>query len=83
MNDELNYIWEAVKRFAAEKMSTAAVRIWLEEAEIISLEDGVLTLYHPKEFYTAVIEAHHVEMLIRGMKELFGLDVSVALLRKL
>lgn len=83
MNDELNHIWEALKAFAAEKMSTASVRIWLEEAEIISLEDGILTLYHPKDFYRAVIESHHIDVLTQGMKEIFGLDVSIALLRKL
>ncbi len=71
------YVWAKVIPWLEQKLTAPLVSTWFEDAEVIRLQDNVLTLFTPSAFNKDSIERFCAEYVRQAGQELFGLDLRL------
>ncbi len=74
------YVWAKILAQLENTLTAPVVSTWFDDAEVISLEENVLTLYTPSEYRREIITRRAAGDVKQAMKELFNQEIEVKLL---
>ena len=71
------YLWAKIIPWLENRLSEPLVSSWFEDAEAMSFDDPVLTLYTPSEFNKDAIERCCSDYIAEAGRELFGQELKL------
>lgn len=71
------YVWAKVIPWLENRLSAPLISSWFEDAEAVSFQDNVLTLYTPSAFNKDSIERCCTGYIQEAGRELFGQDLQL------
>ena len=74
------YIWGKVLNYLEQRLTEITVSAWFDDAEVIEFSDNRLVLYSPTEFRRGMIMTRTADIIKEGVREMFGLDISLTVL---
>ena len=78
----LNYIWAKVLSYMESCLNEIIVSGWLDDAELLSYEDGLMTIYSPTDFRKDMIETRCALYIQDAMREKFNEEVSIKVVQE-
>ena len=73
----LNYIWAKVLSYMEGCLNEVVVSDFMDDAELLSYENGVMTIYSPTDFRKEMIETRCYLYIQDAMREKFNEEVTV------
>lgn len=77
--DELNVIWEEVKKKFVEELTEPIADLWFAELKLISYDDGIITFSTESKLKHKILTEKYLDRMAAGLAEFLGPDVRVAL----
>ena len=74
------YVWAKVLAHMEERLTATVVSAWLDDAEVVELNEKQLVLYTPQELRKNIIETRYAPHIQDGIRELFQMDVQIQVL---
>ena len=71
------YVWAKVLRYLEDRLSATTISAWLDDAEVVELNDEYLILYTPNEFRREIIIRRCTEYVQDALKEIFNSDAKL------
>jgi len=65
-------VWEKILKFLADNLTAQTYRTWFEPILPVSLENDVLTIQVPSQFYCEWIEEHYIHLLRTALRKEIG-----------
>lgn len=72
LNSSLKKIWDNLKDDIREVITEQAFSTWIEPIHPVTIEDKVLTLEVPSQFYYEWIDSHYQPLIVESLKEATG-----------
>ncbi|MCH8068638.1 MAG: chromosomal replication initiator protein DnaA [Candidatus Marinimicrobia bacterium] len=72
MNSSLKKIWDNLKDDIRDVITEQAFSTWIEPIHPVTIEDKVLTLEVPSQFYYEWIDSHYQPLIVESLKEATG-----------
>lgn len=76
-NRNINQKWEQCLAIIRDNVSEQAFKAWFSPLKPVSLEDSVLKLSVPSDFYREYIEENYINLLGKTLQRVFGPDVRL------
>ena len=74
------YIWAKIIGYLEQQLGAIAVSAWLDDAEVVELNDTQLTLYSPSDFRREIILRDCKSYIETAFREHFGMQVKLVVL---
>ncbi len=71
------YVWAKVLGHMEERLGSVTVSAWLDDAEIVELNDSNLILYSPSDFRRDIIRRRCTDYIHDALKEIFNSDAKL------
>ena len=71
------YVWAKILMYLEERLSAVTVSAWLDDAEIVELNDEHLILYSPSEFRREIIVRRCTDVIHDALKDIFNSDAKL------
>lgn len=71
------YVWAKVLSHMEERLGTASITAWFDDAEIIELNESNLIIYSPSEFRQEFIRRRYADYIHDALMELFQSNVKL------
>jgi len=71
------YVWAKVLGHMEERLGAVTVSAWLDDAEIVELNDSHLILYSPSDFRRDIISRRCSDYIQDALKEIFNSDAKL------
>ena len=71
------YVWAKILMYLEERLSAVTVSAWLDDAEVVELNDEHLILYSPSEFRRELIIRRCTDVIHDALKEIFNSDAKL------
>ena len=71
------YVWAKVLNHMEERMGAVTVSAWLDDAEVVELNEENLILYSPSDFRREIIRRRCTEYIHDALKEIFNSDAKL------
>ena len=71
------YVWAKILMYLEERLSAVTVSAWLDDAEVVELNDEHLILYSPSEFRREIIIRRCTDVIHDALKDIFNSDVKL------
>ena len=71
------YIWAKIIGYLEQQLGAIAVSAWLDDAEVVELNDTQLTLYSPSDFRREIILRDCKSYIETAFREHFGMQVKL------
>lgn len=78
--DDLNIIWETVKRSFSPKMIDSAIELWFGDMKLLSLDDNTITLSTDSELKYKIVGEKYIDQIREEFCKYLGFDVNVKLI---
>ncbi|MCS6981617.1 MAG: chromosomal replication initiator protein DnaA [Flavobacteriales bacterium] len=65
-------VWEKILKFLSDNLSAQTYRTWFEPIVPVKLENDVLTIQVPSQFYCEWIEEHYIPLLSTALRKEIG-----------
>lgn len=78
--DDLNIIWDAVKRSFSPKMIDSAIELWFGDMKLLSLDDNTITLSTDSELKYKIVGEKYIDQIREEFCKYLGFDVNVKLI---
>ncbi|MCH7731169.1 MAG: chromosomal replication initiator protein DnaA [Candidatus Marinimicrobia bacterium] len=72
LNSSLKKIWDNLKDDIRDVITEQAFSTWIEPIHPVTIEDKVLTLEVPSQFYYEWIDSHYQPLIVESLKEATG-----------
>ncbi|HTO14393.1 MAG TPA: chromosomal replication initiator protein DnaA [Edaphocola sp.] len=70
--------WEQCVRIIEDNVNNRAFQTWFSPIKAVSLQNGVLTIQVPSQFFYEWLEEHYVELLAKTIKRVLGKNAQLA-----
>ncbi len=71
------YVWAKILSYMEERLTAVTVSAWLDDAEVVELNEEYLILYSPSEFRRDLIVRRCTEYIHDALKEIFQSDAKL------
>ena len=71
------YVWAKVLMYLEERFGPQAISAWLDDAEVVELNDENLIIYSPSDFRRDIIIRRCTGMIQDALKEIFNSDAKL------
>ena len=71
------YVWAKILMYMEERLSSVTVSAWLDDAEVVELNEEHLILYSPSEFRRELIHRRCTQYIHDALKEIFNSDAKL------
>ena len=71
------YVWAKILSYMEERLTAVTVSAWLDDAEVVELNEEHLILYSPSEFRRALIVRRCTDYIHDALKEIFNSDAKL------
>ena len=71
------YVWAKILSYMEERLTAVTVSAWLDDAEVVELNEEHLILYSPSEFRRELIVRRCTEYIHDALKEIFQSDAKL------
>ena len=71
------YVWAKILGYMEERLGAVTVSAWLDDAEIVELNDSHLILYSPSDFRRDIIRRRCTDYIQDALKEIFNSDAKL------
>ena len=72
LNSSLKNIWDNLKDDIRDVITEQAFSTWIEPIHPVTIEDKILTLEVPSQFYYEWIDSHYQPLIVESLKEVTG-----------
>ena len=77
MNKDFLQIWENCMKIIKDNVPAISFRTWFEPIVPIKLEDDVLTIQVPSQFFYEYLEEHYIDILGKTLRKEFGENIKL------
>ena len=74
------YVWAKIVMYMEERLNAVTVSAWLDDAEVVELNDQNLIIYSPSEFRRELIQRRCTDYIHDALKEIFNSDAKLIVL---
>ena len=74
------YVWAKVIQYLEDKITSAAVDAWFDDAQVVDLNEDYLVVYVPSDFRRDMITRRCAPYIQDGLEELFGIKAKLKVL---
>ena len=71
------YVWAKILGYMEERLGSVTVSAWLDDAEVVELNDSHLILYSPSDFRRDIIRRRCTDYIQDALKEIFNSDAKL------
>ena len=71
------YVWAMVLSHMEERLGAVAISAWLDDAEVVELNEDNLILYSPSDFRREIIRRRCTDYIHDALKEIFNSDAKL------
>ena len=71
------YVWAKILGYMEERLGSVTVSAWLDDAEVVELNDSHLILYSPSDFRRDIILRRCTDYIQDALKEIFNSDARL------
>ncbi len=71
------YVWAKILRYMEEHLEAITVSAWLDDAEVVELNEEQLIIYSPSDFRRDIIRRRCTEYIQDALKEIFNSDARL------
>ena len=71
------YVWDKILRYLEERFDSLTVSTWLDDAEVVELNEEHLILYTPSDFRREIIRRRCTDYIQDALKEIFSSDAKL------
>ena len=71
------YVWAKVLSHMEERLGAVAISAWLDDAEVVELNETNLILYSPSDFRREIIRRRCTDYIHDALKEIFNSDAKL------
>ena len=71
------YVWAKIPMYMEQRLTAVTVSAWLDDAEVVELNDEHLILYSPSEFRRELIRRRCTQYIHDALKEIFNSDAKL------
>ena len=71
------YVWAKILSYMEERLTAVTVSAWLDDAEVVELNEEHLILYSPSEFRRELIVRRCTDYIHAALKEIFNSDAKL------
>ena len=71
------YVWAKVLSYMEERLGAVAISAWLDDAEVVELNEDNLILYSPSDFRREIIRRRCTDYIHDALKEIFNSDAKL------
>ena len=71
------YVWAKILRYLEERFDSLTVSTWLDDAEVVELNEEHLILYTPSDFRREIIRRRCTDFIQDALKEIFSSDAKL------
>ena len=71
------YVWAKILGYMEERLGSVTVSAWLDDAEVVELNDSHLILYSPSDFRRDIIRRRCTDYIQDALKEIFNSDARL------
>ena len=71
------YVWAKILRYLEERFDSLTVSTWLDDAEVVELNEEHLILYTPSDFRREIIRRRCTDYIQDALKEIFSSDAKL------
>ena len=71
------YVWAKILMYMEQRLTAVTVSAWLDDAEVVELNDEHLILYSPSEFRRELIRRRCTQYIHDALKEIFNSDAKL------
>ncbi len=77
MSKELDVVWTNCLSIVKDNVNDQSYKTWFEPIKAVSLQDSVLTIQVPSQFFYEWLEEHYVTLLSKTVKREIGNDAKL------
>lgn len=70
-------VWDECLKIIKDNITWQSYRTWFEPIKPVSLEDNVLLIEVPSQFFYEWLEEHYVELIAKSIKRVIGKDAKL------
>ena len=71
------YVWAKILGYMEERLGSVTVSAWLDDAEVVELNDSHLIVYSPSDFRRDIIRRRCTDYIQDALKEIFNSDAKL------
>ena len=71
------YVWAKILGYMEEQLGAITVSAWLDDAEVVELNDSHLIVYSPSDFRRDIIRRRCTDYIQDALKEIFNSDAKL------
>ncbi len=71
------YVWAKILRYLEDRFDSLTVSTWLDDAEVVELNEERLILYTPSDFRREIIRRRCTDFIQDALKEIFSSDAKL------
>ena len=71
------YVWAKVLSYIEERLGAVTISAWLDDAEVVELNENNLILYSPSDFRREIIRRRCTDLIQDALKEIFNSDAKL------
>ena len=71
------YVWAKIVRYLEERFDSLTVSAWLDDAEVVELNEEHLILYTPSDFRREIIRRRCTDFIQDALNEIFSSDAKL------
>ena len=71
------YVWAKILSSLEERMGAVTISAWLDDAEVVELNETNLILYSPSDFRREIIRRRCTDLIEDALKEIFNSDAKL------
>ena len=71
------YVWAKILMYLEDRMGAITVSAWLDDAEVVELNEDHLILYSPSDFRREIIRRRCTQYIHDALKEIFNSDAKL------
>ena len=71
------YVWAKILGYMEERLGSVTVSAWLDDAEVVELNDSHLIVYSPSDFRRDIIRRRCTDYIQDALKEIFNSDARL------
>ena len=71
------YVWAKVLSYIEERLGAVTISAWLDDAEVVELNETNLIVYSPSDFRREIIRRRCTDLIQDALKEIFNSDAKL------
>ena len=77
MNKSCETVWDTCLTIVKDNISAQSFRTWFEPIKPVKLENNILTIQVPSQFFYEWLEEHYIHVLRKTLKKVLGTNAGL------